>query len=224
MARKSRLLQILHLAEDFLVFFDDYFKSTSWVYQHSGMSRQAKSESKKYLRQEKILSLDFSLNLPKKSVYSLINKPWDEKWRMVNFDIPEKNRNLRDKIRYSLEQLGFKNLQRSLWVSPLPVDDFVEKIRKKVDDPGHMVIIVGHLKGQSSKKIVQRLWDLTRWEKQAVGLIGKIEESEEVSTELEKKFWDQISDHPKVPFSLLPSNWPLNRLIVKFVKATNSNG
>jgi CRISPR-associated endonuclease Cas2 len=224
MAKKSRLLQILYLAEDFLIFFDDHFKSTSWVYRHSGVSRQTKIESRKYLRQKKILKSDFSLDLPDKSIYSLVAKPWDEKWRVINFDIPEKDRKLRDKLRYSLEQVGFKSLQRSLWISPLPIDDFIEKIRKNLDDPFNMVIFVGGLKGFSSKELVQRLWNLSEWSKKAENLLDKLEESGQDRKELEEEFWGLVINHPKVPLSLLPSDWPLNRLAVNFIKRINADG
>lgn len=224
MARKSRLLQILHLAEDFLLFFDDHFKDSSWVYHHSGMSRQAKLRSKKYLRQEDIILSDFSLDLSEKSTYSLMTEPWDEKWRVVSFDIPEKNRKLRDKIRYSLRQLGLKNLQRSLWISPLPVDKFSDRIRKKLDDPRRLVILVGELKGVSSKKLVQRLWNLNAWRDKAMKLLDLMEEVDKIDTKLEKKFWSLALDHPKIPIGLLPNNWPLNRLVATFTQKTNPDG
>lgn len=224
MARKSRLLQVLYLAEDLLLFFNDYFKSTSWVYQHSGMSRQSKLEAKKYLRQKGIIKPDFSLNLPEKSIYRLITQPWDEKWRMVNFDIPEKNRNIRDKLRYSLGQIGFKSLQRSLWISPLALDSFIEKIRKNIDNPNYLVVLVGSLKSQSSKDLVQRLWNLDYWEDRANTLIEKIGEKESNAQAIKKEFWDLILDHPKVPLALLPNNWPLNRLASRFVEVNKIDG
>lgn len=223
MARKSRLLRVLRLAEDFLLFFDDYFKSTSWVYHHSGLSRQAKVESKKYLRQKDILMPDFSLDLSDKSVYSLIVEPWDEKWRMVSFDIPEKNRKLRNKIRYGLKNLGLKNLQRSLWVTPLPVDSFIEKIGRKLDDPEQLVILVGRLKGWSSKDLVKRLWNLDRWKNKAEDLADLIDKSDKITRDLEKKFWQIIDDHPKLPLALLPDDWPLNRLVAIFTKKASLN-
>jgi len=217
MARKSRLLQVLRLAEDLLIFFDDYFKSTKWVYDHAGLSRQAKYNSKRYLLNNDIIKDDFSLDIEGKSIYASITKPWDEKWRMVSFDIPEKNRKLRNKIRYVLKEYDFKNLQRSLWVSPLPVERFIDRIRKRLDDPNHLIIIVGGLKGISSKSLVNQLWNLEDWQERGESLIDKIEKSSQVGKDLEKEFWSLVIDHPKVPLALLPSNWPLNRLAAAFV-------
>ena len=44
--------------------------------------------------------------------------PWDGKWRMVLFDVPEPRRQFRDYLRTVLKQLGFLQWQRSVWISP----------------------------------------------------------------------------------------------------------
>lgn len=45
------------------------------------------------------------------------DESWDGKWRVVIWDIPEKRKTIRDVLRYKLKQLGFKYLQKSVWVS-----------------------------------------------------------------------------------------------------------
>lgn len=45
---------------------------------------------------------------------------WDGKWRLVGLDIPETKKSRRDTVRQLLKRLGFKLLQRSLWVIPYP--------------------------------------------------------------------------------------------------------
>ncbi len=43
------------------------------------------------------------------------NEPWDGKWRLVIWDVPEKRRIARDLLRYKLKQLGFQCFQKSVW-------------------------------------------------------------------------------------------------------------
>ena len=43
---------------------------------------------------------------------------WDKKWRLVMFDIPENKRGARDALRLKLKELGFKELQHSVFVYP----------------------------------------------------------------------------------------------------------
>jgi len=45
----------------------------------------------------------------------------DRKWQMVLFDIPENKRRNRDLFRRALQYLGYKKLQKSIWVCPYDV-------------------------------------------------------------------------------------------------------
>jgi len=43
---------------------------------------------------------------------------WDGKWRMVSFDVPERLKKGRDALRYKLKEIGFRELQKSVFVFP----------------------------------------------------------------------------------------------------------
>ena len=60
-----------------------------------------------------------------------INKPkkWDGRWRMLIFDIPEKKRPLREKIRSTLLSIGFLRLQDSVWIYPYACEDLVNLLK-----------------------------------------------------------------------------------------------
>jgi hypothetical protein len=47
---------------------------------------------------------------------------WDKKWRIVIFDIPEKNKIFREILREHLYALNFYKLQNSVFVSPYPFE------------------------------------------------------------------------------------------------------
>ena len=63
---------------------------------------------------------------------TLLYKPkklkWDGYWRMIIFDVPEKKRRYRDYLRQMLKTLGFKELQKSTWVTPYPIPDFLKEL------------------------------------------------------------------------------------------------
>ncbi|KKW32211.1 MAG: hypothetical protein UY78_C0047G0007 [Parcubacteria group bacterium GW2011_GWA1_53_13] len=60
-----------------------------------------------------------------------LQKPrrWDERWRLVIFDIPEKQRPTRDKIRHLVSRLGFLRLQDSVWVYPYDCEELVTLLK-----------------------------------------------------------------------------------------------
>ncbi|MDD3531332.1 MAG: CRISPR-associated endonuclease Cas2 [Candidatus Pacebacteria bacterium] len=61
---------------------------------------------------------------------------WDGKWRMVAFDIKEKQRKRRDELRLLLEGVGFVRLQHSVWVHPYPCDEFIEILKNHLASKG----------------------------------------------------------------------------------------
>lgn len=63
---------------------------------------------------------DFKLTRPKR---------WDKKWRVLIFDIPEKRRGLRDKVRSTLRSIGFERLQDSVWVYPYDCEDLITLLK-----------------------------------------------------------------------------------------------
>lgn len=52
-------------------------------------------------------------------------KKWDQKWRMLIFDIKETRKGTRDQIRFTLKRIGFLRLQDSVWIYPYDCEDLV---------------------------------------------------------------------------------------------------
>jgi len=55
----------------------------------------------------------------------------DKKWQMVLFDIPETKRKIRDYFRKGLQYLGYKSLQKSIWVCPYDVEKETKDLIKR---------------------------------------------------------------------------------------------
>lgn len=119
-------------------YFDTFNKiKKSW----KNIDRRTFNNSIKRLSQEKLIEErrmsdgSFNLILTKKGkdealklslMGDVINfrkpKTWDKKWRIVIFDIPEKDREFRDILRNHLFTLEFYKLQQSVFVSPYPYE------------------------------------------------------------------------------------------------------
>lgn len=61
---------------------------------------------------------------------------WDGKWRMIIFDIKEKQRKRRDELRLLLEGVGFIKLQQSVWVYPYACDEFIALLKAHLSSKG----------------------------------------------------------------------------------------
>lgn len=60
-----------------------------------------------------------------------IKKPkrWDGKWRELIFDIPERRKLMREKLRNTLRSIGFLRLQDSVWIYPYPCEDLITLLK-----------------------------------------------------------------------------------------------
>lgn len=56
-------------------------------------------------------------------------KKWDGKWRIVMFDITERRRLARDRLRHLLIKIGFIKLQDSVWIFPHDCEDIISMIK-----------------------------------------------------------------------------------------------
>ncbi len=54
---------------------------------------------------------------------------WDGKWRIVSFDVYEKNRGKRGLLRKELQEYGFKMIHQSMWVYPYPCDEYITLLK-----------------------------------------------------------------------------------------------
>ncbi|MBI1957316.1 MAG: hypothetical protein HYS44_02565 [Candidatus Niyogibacteria bacterium] len=69
----------------------------------------------------RILELrDYHLKKPKR---------WDGKWRVLIFDIREKRKSLRERIRRTLIAIGFQRLQDSVWIYPYDCEDLITLLK-----------------------------------------------------------------------------------------------
>lgn len=93
-----------------------------------------------YKISDKGLSSLEELNFHKIEVTSV----WDKRWRIVIFDIPEVRSGSRYAIRRLLKQLGFKQLQLSVWIHPLPCLDQFNKIRVAYGIQEHIHLVETH--------------------------------------------------------------------------------
>jgi len=66
----------------------------------------------------------------------------DSKHHFVSFDIPEKMRPNRDKFRRTIKRLGFRQIQKSLWVCKKEVGDLVELAAREYGVDEYVVYIV----------------------------------------------------------------------------------
>ena len=117
--------------------FDDYFPShvervvkglvrRGWVEKvQTEQGVQVKITNK---GKTQILMYDLEGFVPKK-------EKWDKKWRVIFFDVEEGKRIKRDGLRKYLRMLGWKEMQKSVYVCPFDCENEVKYLREVLDVP-----------------------------------------------------------------------------------------
>jgi DNA-binding transcriptional regulator PaaX len=85
--------------------------------------------------------------------------PWDGKWRIVMFDIPQKYERQRHLFRAKLKILGFQMLQKSVFVIPYPCEEELSRICHTLKLLDHVDVVVAETIG-SKEDYLKKLFGL----------------------------------------------------------------
>ncbi|MBI5220608.1 MAG: CRISPR-associated endonuclease Cas2 [Candidatus Liptonbacteria bacterium] len=78
---------------------------------------------------------------------------WDGKWRLVIFDIPHDQRRARDAFREKLTDLGFHQLQKSVFIIPFPCEKELDFIMTYWNVQDHVLLLyVSSFEGEAKLK------------------------------------------------------------------------
>lgn len=74
---------------------------------------------------------------------------WDGRWRIVTYDIPKEKKSARDALRKTIKNLGFYELQKSVYLFPYPCTEAIEFIRELYQVGENVTLLtVGYLENE----------------------------------------------------------------------------
>jgi phenylacetic acid degradation operon negative regulatory protein len=135
----------------------------------STLSRMSR---KGWLQSRKVSRYSFYSQTPKcvelleegaRRIFQPRHDPWDGRWYLLTYSIPESKRHLRRRLRKRLLWLGFGALHYATWISPRDLRADVEQIAHTLQARPYMEYFVAEHRGfASDEEIVERCWDLER--------------------------------------------------------------
>jgi len=160
---------------------------------------------------------------------ALSQKPWDKKWRMVVFDIPEKEKVTREILRNKLVSLGFGMWQKSVYISPYDLAQEVNQFLKHQKLFEYCVCLEAkRLSNGDDQNIAKKTWQLDKLADKYEKFIENCQELEEKKekkslkkhqlSSLVQEFIDLLEIDPFLPKELLPSYWPFQEAQKSFGK------
>jgi len=91
-----------------------------------------KRDGKQYARITEAGRKALAFEQEKTKLSSMKKKRWNERWRVIIFDIPERRRQTRDRLRNIMQETGFIHLQDSVWVFPYDCEDFISLLKAEL--------------------------------------------------------------------------------------------
>jgi len=140
------------------------------------------------------------------------NQSWDGLWRMVVFDIQETNKSKRDLFRRKLLELGFGQLQQSVYISPYDVaEDLYQFIQLHRLQKQAYVLVNKQLFINNFQDLVKHVWKLNDINEQYYQVYKNLKEdltnSNKKLRRLTTQYLNIISLDPFLPKQLLPKPW-----------------
>jgi phenylacetic acid degradation operon negative regulatory protein len=159
-------------------------------------------------------------------IYRNAPDPWDGRWLVVSYSVPDNKRNQRDRIRTTLSFLGFGSVANGVYVSARDLRGEVLRVIKEQGVEGEVTAHIGELAWpEPASGLVKRAWRLGELNLRYVEFIERCRTTLlEVRNRLNRQdFSDRdafrrrfqltheyrhlLFGDPDLPAELLPSDW-----------------
>ncbi|MCX6811598.1 MAG: hypothetical protein NT039_02820 [Candidatus Berkelbacteria bacterium] len=151
---------------------------------------------------------------------------WGRRWTMVLFDIPERNKKIRDILRYKLQKMGFGMMQGSVWVKPTDVTNEVRKFIRVKNLQWQVKVLGFNMGAPDEKETIHRIWKMEklndeyrRFVKKTIKKFRKLKTYpfhnpkllsialDLLSRLTEKEYLNLYFKDPQLPVGLQPKEW-----------------
>lgn len=178
---------------------------------------------RKFTDQKSNLQDSNSYKLTEKGFYHLCLKfpffrflkdNWDGKWRIISYEIPEKKRRLRDRLRREVAGWGLGPWHRSFWLTPHPIiKNLRELVFGKEEEKYIQAFEADHVFGPG-EVLVEKVWNKSELDKkyrQVFKIWHEVLSRQGDKIEKFKKvvspYVDILKQDPGLPREIIGQNW-----------------
>ena len=98
-------------------------------------------------------------------VFRYLKETWDGKWRILSYEIPEKKRELRDKLRREVAGWGLGPWHRSFWLTPHPIiGNLKSLVSQKEEEQYIQAFEASHVFGNTDI-LIEKVWQKSALDK-----------------------------------------------------------
>ena len=176
----------------------------------SEATKGSEVEGSKYKLTEKGFS-ELCLEFP---FFRFLKDRWDGKWRVISYEIPEKKREIRDRLRREMQGWGLGPWHRSFWLTPHPIITTLKTLTSQKEEEQYIKAFeADHIYGDR-ELLIEKVWGKTNLDKKYRELFKKwhdiLSSSEEKLDKFKKvisHYIDILRQDPGLPKELIGESW-----------------
>ncbi|MBI4225571.1 hypothetical protein HY612_00485 [Candidatus Roizmanbacteria bacterium] len=146
--------------------------------------------------------------------FRFLRDSWDLKWRVLSYEIPERRRELRDRLRREVSGWGLGPWHRSFWLTPHPIiENLRELVYQKEEEQYIQAFESEHVVGNSDI-LIEKVWQKSSLDNKYRDLFKIWHDILSNETDNLEKFKNVVNEYveilksdPGLPPELIGKNW-----------------
>lgn len=146
--------------------------------------------------------------------FRFLRDKWDSKWRILSYEIPEKKREMRDRLRREVSGWGLGPWHRSFWITPHPITkDLRELVFQKEEEKYIQAFESEYVVGDQDI-LIEKVWQKSSLDKKYREIFKIWHDTLSIDGEKLQKFTKVLATYveilkndPGLPQELVGKNW-----------------
>ena len=146
--------------------------------------------------------------------FRFLKEKWDGKWRIISYEIPEKKREIRDRLRREMQGWGPGPWHRSFWLTPHPILPTLKALTSQKEEERYIQAFEADHTFGDREFLIEKVWGKSNLDKSYRELFKKWHEilssGDEKVEKLKKVIGEYINllrQDPGLPKELIGESW-----------------
>lgn len=146
--------------------------------------------------------------------FRFLKDKWDGKWRIISYEIPEKKREIRDRLRREMQGWGLGPWHRSFWLTPHPIIGTLRELVSQKEEEAYIQAFEAEHSFGDRAILIEKVWNIEELSKKYRELFKVWHDILSKEGEREDKFRRVINQYvgilkqdPGLPSDLVGPNW-----------------
>ncbi|MCX7881514.1 MAG: hypothetical protein N2482_03345 [Patescibacteria group bacterium] len=139
---------------------------------------------------------------------------WDGYWRIISYEIPEKKREIRDRLRRQMQGWGLGPWHRSFWLTPHPIINNLRQLIEGKEEEKYFQAFESHHSFGNKEVLIEKVWQKSVLDKKYREMFKKwhsiLSQEGEKIEKLKKvinEYINLLQEDPGLPTDLLGERW-----------------